>query len=237
MRTFHGYVEELALRRHPSLNPKLWDGDRLRPEVREALLRFAKAWQGFAKIPDNMVRDVWMVGGNASYFYSDGSDIDVHLLVDRSALGHGPIVDDFLKDRKTLWGLKHQATVRGYALEPYAQDVTERPPPGQGAYSLTTDSWVQRPSESEYDPSQDTVLAGKVAHWQSVVDKAVAADAGADAVGSIKDRLAAMRKAGISRGGELNPENLVFKEVRSSGHLQKITDYLRRKGDQALSLA
>jgi hypothetical protein len=236
VRTFHGYLQEVSLRRRPELNPKLWDADRLRPDVREALLRFGKVWQGFAKIPDRLVQDITLVGGNASYYYTDGSDLDVHLLIDKAQLGYGEIVDEFLRDRKTLWGLKHKVTVKGYPVEPYAQDVKELSPVGQGVYSLVMDDWVQRPALSEYDPEQDPNLGRKVRHWQRLVDKTVDQDLGPDQAYSLRERIKLMRKAGITRGGELNPSNLVFKDLRNTGHLTKLTEYLRGRSDQSLSL-
>jgi hypothetical protein len=221
------FSEAIAINCHDKLNPRLWDGERLKPEVKEALIKFGRAWMNFAKIPEHAVQDIIMVGGNASYCYNESSDIDVHLLVDRSQLGFGPIVDEFLQDRKTLWTLKHAVKVKGYSVEPYAQDVTHGIPKGQGVYSLTLDSWISRPHQSEYDPSQDEHLDKKVSHWKRSIDKAIDEDRGADEINRIKVRISEMRKAGLSRLGELSPENLIFKSLRNDGYLQKMTDYSR----------
>lgn len=230
------FSEALGLRRNDQLNPKLWDGSRLRPEVRTALLNFGEAWRKYAGIPESEVKDVIMVGGNAGYYYNDASDIDVHLLVDRSRLGMGPIVDEHLKDRKTLWSIRHDVRVKGYQVEPYAQDISERPPAGQGVYSLMNDRWLNQPVHDGYDPETDLRVARKVSHWQRMIDRLVGDAHGLDEFDAMKNKMADMRSKGIARGGELDPDNLVFKALRISGHLDKMSDYVKNKQVADLSI-
>jgi hypothetical protein len=45
-----------------------------------------------------------------------------------------------------------------------------------------------------------------------------------------------MRKAAIQRAGEYAPENLVFKELRNRGYVEKVWNYLRDLGDKELSV-
>ena len=52
----------------------------------------------------------------------------------------------------------------------------------------------------------------------------------------LKGRLKGMRSAAIEKGGESAPENLVFKELRNRGYLDKMNDYLRNLEDKDLSL-
>ena len=53
---------------------------------------------------------------------------------------------------------------------------------------------------------------------------------------NIKGRLKGMRSAAIEKGGEYAPENLVFKELRNRGYLDKMNDYVRNLEDEDLSL-
>lgn len=204
--------------------------------MRETLIRFGNAWRDFAKIPQQAVTDILMVGGNASYCYNDSSDIDVHLVVDRGQLGFGPIVDEFLADRKSLWTMKHAIRVKGYPVEPYAQDVSQAAPAGQGVFSLTRNEWVQKPTQTGYDPSQDTNLEGKVTHWKNTIDKALRDNRSVEEMKRLKDRISEMRKSGIALHGEFSPENLVFKALRNDGYLDKINDHARNLLDKSLSL-
>jgi hypothetical protein len=45
-----------------------------------------------------------------------------------------------------------------------------------------------------------------------------------------------MRSAGLKKSGEFSVENLVFKELRNLGYLDKINDYIKSSQDQRLSL-
>ena len=44
---------------------------------------------------------------------------------------------------------------------------------------------------------------------------------------NLKGRLKGMRSSAIEKGGESAPENLVFKELRNRGYLDKMAKYLR----------
>jgi len=114
---------------------------KLKPEVRKALLKFADTWADYASIPKNLIQDVIMVGGNVNYNYTDKSDIDVHLIIDRNKLGQRRLVDDYLQSKKVLWTLTHNVKVYGYSLEPYAQDPVTSYPKGQGVFSLKDNKW------------------------------------------------------------------------------------------------
>ena len=51
----------------------------------------------------------------------------------------------------------------------------------------------------------------------------------------LKGRLKGMRSSAIEKGGEYAPENLVFKELRNRGYLDKMNDYVRNLEDEDLS--
>lgn len=227
---------DLMLRYHDALNPKLWDGFTLNKSVRDKLLFFAMEWSKFTEIPWVLVQDVLMTGGNANFNWTETSDIDVHLLIDRTQLSAGPMTDSYLKAMKELWTAKHSATIMGYPLEPYAQDVREPLPNGQGVYSIQRSEWVVKPVHGNYDFENDPVLQTKVAAYQGSIDRLIASGAGHDDFANLKKKIAAMRGDGIKRYGEFSHENLLFKALRNTGYLQKITDHLKDFEDRALSL-
>ena len=70
---------------HQELNSKLFDKDNfLKEDVREHLIDIAEVF--IEDLKENniplKVRDYWLVGSNASYNYTDKSDIDVHIIAD-----------------------------------------------------------------------------------------------------------------------------------------------------------
>jgi hypothetical protein len=230
---------KISLEYHNELNPKLWNGARLKPDVREALILFGNAWADFAKIPRSMIMDIIMTGGNANYNYTAKSDIDVHLVMDRYAFAPGvskEFVDEYFQDKKVLWTLTHDINILGYSLEPYAQDNVDRYPANQGVYSLTRDRWIQFPNKGDYNFQDDPGLKRKVLFYKRMINKAIKDKMDMIAIKEIKNKIRNMRGAAIVKGGEFSFENLVFKELRNTGYLDKINKYEQLLKNKSLSL-
>ena len=230
--------EDISLQYHNNLNPKLWDDGKLKSEVRGKLIQFAETWRDFAMIPKEMVQDIVMTGGNANYNYTDQSDIDVHLVVDRDGFGlPRDFIDQFLQDKKILWTMTHpDIKVYGYPLEPYAQDPSETIPMNQGQYSLMNDQWIQMPTNLNIDFTGNQVLQDKVDHYKQVIDRLIRSNASSNALKAIKNKITSARGPAIAKGGEFSLENLVFKELRNQGYIDKIDMYTKSEQDKALSL-
>lgn len=238
MKTFQRFICEewqSTAKFHTELNPVLWEKERLRPAISSKLLGFAHAWAAFAKIPPNLIDDILLVGGSAGYNYTDKSDLDVHLLLDRNKLGKRDLVDELLQTKKNLWGLQHQVMIAGLPVEGYAQDHTEGHPKSQGIYSIQHDKWVTKP---ELPPIMDTnsnAFKSKVQSYIDRIDHLIKTNATLDKFKALKDRLKDMRSAGLQRGGEYDESNIVFKELRNSGVLDRMTSYVRTLEDKNLS--
>lgn len=231
-------LEKTSLAYHDKLNEKIWDDDKLRPEVRKVLLSIADKWREFASIPKNAVKEVQLTGGNANYNYTDLSDLDVHLVTDFSKLSVGKdFVDDYLFDKKAMWADSHNIKVRGYPVELYAQPLSEKPHVGQGVYSLSADKWIQKPDFLSLDFSKDKHLENKTDYFMKRIDKLI--DSHTDDLNvlkKVKDRIHGMRGAGIQKAGEFSFENLVYKELRNKGYLDKLSNYIKSIEDKNLSL-
>jgi hypothetical protein len=77
----------------------------------------------------------------------------------------------------------------------------------------------------------------KTKEWMNIIDDLI--DSKSDdkqAFKRLKMRLKGMRSSAIEKGGESAPENLVFKELRNRGYLDKMSKYLRNLEDEDLSL-
>jgi hypothetical protein len=228
---------KISLQYHNKLNPKLWIGNKLKPEVRKTLIKFAYAWAEFANIKKNLIKDIIMTGGNSNYNYTSKSDIDVHIVVDKNKLGaNRPMVDDYLQSKKMLWTLTHDVKVYGYSLEPYAQDQNEKFPVGQGTYSLLKNEWLQEPKHGSYNFNKDQHLKNKVLYYMKMIDHMISSKMGIDVFDKLKNKLKNMRSSGIEKGGEFSFENLVFKELRNKGYLNKMDKYEKTFKDKELSL-
>jgi len=71
-----------AVKFNNKLNPALWQGQNMKPEVREQLLAIAEDFKEFLGLSDLEVKDITVSGSNAGYTYTPNSDIDLHLVVD-----------------------------------------------------------------------------------------------------------------------------------------------------------
>jgi len=238
---FSKFKEETTLEYHDTLNPKIWQDAKLKSEIKGKLLQIADAWREFAKIHPETITDIILTGGNANYNYTSQSDLDLHLIINRGEFNGSMIdrvfVDEYLQDKKILWTLTHGGiNIYGYPVELYAQDINDQPHSGQGVYSVMYDHWIQEPEYLNLNFESDPNLQDKVNFYKDMIDKLIDQQADSEAIDTLKDRIKSMRGDSIAQGGEFAFGNLVFKELRNAGYLDKLSDYDKTRKDKALSL-
>lgn len=244
MKSFTQFLNESpfhsTLRYNEKLNPALWDEDgHLDPIVRAHLLAIAKEWQDTAYITDDVLTDIIMTGGNCNYNYTDESDIDVHLVVDMALM---PVTDpdlltDYIKTKKDIWADRHNdITIKGYPVELYAQDISVVYNNDHGVYSLMFDKWLVFPQHFDNIDYNDPVFVGKVNKFMRSINTAIKDKVPVDVAKELMKAITSPRANAIATGGEFAQDNLVFKELRNRGYLQKISDYIRKTSDAQLSL-
>jgi hypothetical protein len=211
------------------LNPKIWRGSELDPQVADKLKEIAAAFVDFVAIELDIV-DLTITGSNANYTWTEYSDLDLHVIV-------AGIPDDNSRElfnaKKTLWGDQHDITVKGLPVECYVQGEDEKHH-STGVYSLLDSAWIIEPKkikpqvdDSAVDAKKDSVLHDiEVALLSKDLDK----------IRTVKDKITQMRKAGLARAGEWSTENLVFKIIRNLGLIDQIAEKIRELEDQELSL-
>lgn len=228
-------AEERTLQYHDSLNPKLWSGDTLKSDVRAKLSIIARTWAEFANIKSDAIVDIILVGGNANYNYTDFSDIDLHVVIDTSRMPDCKLLDDYLKDKKQLWSLIHDIKIYSHDVELYAQDRSVAYTMGQGVYSIKNDEWLVHP-QRECPDLDDPAIKSKVDQYKEKINTLIDSNADDAAFESLKTKFRDMRSAGLKRSGEFSVENLVFKELRNQGDLDRMVNYIRSRQDKELSL-
>ena len=227
---------KLTLQSHESLNPKLWNDEKLDADVYRALNRIGKEWADFANIPASAIKDVILTGGNANYNYTKYSDLDLHLVVDKEKIDCPAVLDDYLQSKKQLWALTHDIKVKGQPVELYAQDYRDPFREGQGIYSLQSNKWLQEPTKYKINRNHPEVTR-KVKELMFQIDALIDSNSNdISAFKNLKQKLRGMRASAIEKGGESAPENLVFKELRNRGYLDKMSSHLRKLEDRDLSL-
>jgi hypothetical protein len=236
---FKKYLSESitqTLEYHDQLNPSLWDGNLLKSEVKDKLIQIAHIWIQFANIPENAVEDLLVVGGNANYNYTQYSDIDLHILVDKSKIANCPeILDDYLKDKKFIWSETHDIKIYNHDVEVYAQDINEAVPANQGSYSLLSDKWIKEPQRENVN-LDDPELHNKIKSHIHKIEHLISTSADDKSFEKLKEKFKNMRNSGLKKAGEFSIENLAFKELRNLGYFDKVNEYIRSKQDEKLSL-
>ena len=107
MKSFSQFNEDLTLQYHNILNQQLFDGDNLKPEVRQKMLAVADLWLDFIGIDKDQIDDILFTGGNASFGYNQYSDLDIHILMHVSNLGgNEKFINDYLYDKKMMFSIK-----------------------------------------------------------------------------------------------------------------------------------
>ena len=228
--------ETISLRFTDILNPVFWIGDSLKPEVREALMRFAKAFAAYVDLDDRAIADVILLGGNAGYNYTAMSDLDVHLVVDPKYIPdcNPDLLDEFYMDKKTLWELTHKVTIFGAKAEPYIERPGVTRKKSQGVYSLMRQAWIQKPEKME-DELDEKELEKKVKDLKHKIDTYIKNE-DPEALNSLVKKLRVGRGVSLQKYGEYGFENMVFKELRNQGYVDKIRSTVVNLKSRSLSL-
>ena len=226
-----------------TLNPKIWENPEnpqkatMVPKVKNALLKIAEKFIDYLG-EDVFVEDIVLTGSLANFNWSEYSDFDLHILVDLQQFeDEAPLYKELYNLKKQVFNDKHDIKIFGYDVELYAQD-NEEPHFATGVYSVMNDEWVTKPKqlENEIDKS---VLEKKIKNWTEKIDKVIESENSEDdkkIIDSIKEKLKDYRKSGLEKEGELSYENLVFKFLRRSGHIEKLFDISNKALDKELSI-
>ena len=141
------FGEDLKL--HKTLNPVLWtDDNKLRSSVNNKIRKIVKLFKDELKEwgIDLIIKDIVIVGSNASYNYTSNSDIDVHIVADIDKLNcnqrHLQIIYDLFK---TNFNNKYDIDFHNISVELYVEDYN-KPAKSNGRYSIISNKWLSLPS-------------------------------------------------------------------------------------------
>lgn len=211
-----------------TLNPILWNNEQLKTEVRYKLMLIANHFQQFAKIKKPVVIDITISGSNASYGYSEFSDIDLHIVVkmDKS-------LEDYYNAKKNEYNSKFNIKIKDIDVELYVQDSSLKHH-SAGIYSILHDSWISQPKHQAPSVSEQEVKS-KARNYAGQINAAIKSHDLGISLNVLSD-LYRLRKAGLEEGGENSVENLAFKLLRSRGQLTKLKNFIDKLQSDELSL-
>lgn len=224
-----------ALEYHDKLNPLVWDeNNQLRPEVSAAIKKIVNLFvdQQEIKIP---VLDVYILGSNASYNYSPTSDLDVHIITNYEEMScDEQLIQTLFNALKTNFNKDYDFTIHGINVELYVQDVKSTTI-SNGIYSMKDKQWIKFPEKVE-NPKTEII---DIDLFNKYKDKATSTLYNANSSQEIEDTindLYLLRQQSLTKDGEFGDGNLIFKEIRSLGLLDKLKDRKKELVSQELTV-
>lgn len=233
LKDFDNFRLSDAISFHDELNPVLWDGQELRPEVKEQLLYIAKDFLEELGVNDLDVTDITVSGSNAAFSYTPHSDLDLHILVDLSKMDNNEIYKELFNAKKTIYNDTHNITIHGVPVELYVQDARE-PVVSLGEYSILHDEWLRIPTKRRANLDQ-TATKAKYEKLHRVITKALQSK-NIVQVEQILKKIKQYRQAGLDHGGEFGPENLAYKILRKQGLITKLYDLRNKLHSEELTI-
>lgn len=226
-----------------SLNPKVWknptdpEKSTMIPKVREALERIAEEFIDYLG-DDIFIDDIVLTGSLANFNWSEYSDFDLHIHIDMSQFeDEKDLYKELFDLKKYIFNERHNIKIYGYDVEVYAQDIRELHY-SSGVYSVMNSEWIENPKKINFELDKN-ILKEKINCWTSKIDKAIESSTPEDDVEvleHLRKKLKEYRKSGLEKDGELSYENLVFKYLRRSGHIERLFDSSNKALDKQLSV-
>jgi predicted GNAT family acetyltransferase len=218
---------------HKELNPKLWEDNKLDPEVRDQLLLIAEDFVEYLGLSNLKVKDVTISGSNAAYSYTPHSDLDLHILVDFNELPENEVYQELFTAKKTLYNDAHDITVHDVPVELYVQDINQ-PVQSLGEYSIVHDKWIRIPKKrrANFDEVATKAKYEKLGDLIELALKSKDPKRVKDTIDLVKR----YRKSGLDKAGEFGPENLAYKAVRKQGLVQALYDLKSELHAEKLSI-
>jgi len=222
-----------AIAFHDQLNPKLFHGKHLRPDVDEQLKVIAQDFLSELGVRDLDVKDITISGSNAAYSYTPNSDLDLHILVDLSQYSDDVVYQELFHAKKNLYNDSHDITINGIPVELYVQDAN-LPVVSLGEYSILQNKWLKIPSKRRSNLDQ-TATKQKYEKLSKVAEYALHTK-DLSKLKKVLETIKRYRQAGLDFGGEFGPENLAYKMLRSQGIITKLYDLRDKLHSQRLSI-
>jgi len=236
-----GYLEENKIEEeveiHKELNPKIWDkNNELLEDVESKIYDIVDEFKKQLK-KDNVkldIADIYILGSNANYNYTDTSDLDVHIIANESFdcdEKHLPLIYNVYK---SLFNLKYDISINGINVEIYVENVDDFQNVSTAIYSIKK-GWIKEPSQENIPQIDEDKLEKMVAEWEDKYLKLIAIPTIKNIEDYINDLYDERRKS-IKNDGEFGLGNLMFKEIRRLKYLENLKKLRTDLKNKELSL-
>jgi len=239
-------IQEKSIFVDDNLCSDFWDtGNKLKKEIRAHLLKIALDFYSGVKFTHGkkVIKDIYFTGSLAGYNYHEQSDVDIHIVLDYSMLDDNEeLLDNYFKFAKSEWNGKHDITIKGRVVEIGIDNVINNNH-HDGVYSLIHDKWVKEPTKQAEDAVDGEEIdryakkiMGKIDTLMqdyALSDAEDAASVAYDKAKELKHKIKEMRQKALDSKKELySVGNLVFKSLRNSGYMEKLSDFMHEMYDK-----
>ena len=217
---------------HNELNPKLFQDDKLKPEIRQRILDIVDEFLDSLRIKIDVL-DIQLLGSNASYNYTDYSDMDIHIITNFEMLDASQeIVNALFTLEKTNFNRNYDIFIKQIPVELYIEDVNSGAI-SNGIYSVMKDKWVKYPKKITEIPEYDISIPFE--KWKTIIQKALHTG-NKEELKNIVNTLYMIRKNSIAVDGEYGKGNQLFKELRNLGFVELVKEKIKKLTSKELSL-
>lgn len=239
-----GILDSFKIQKY--LNPYIWenyksdnfDEIKLKGTLRADILKIAKLFIESFNIEGIEIDDILFVGSLANYNWSDYSDVDIHVVLNKSQFdGDDDIIQELFDAKRAIFNDKHEISIKGYDVELYAQDTNEILD-ATGIYSVLYAKWIKTPPKLNTSFNKKVII-DKVKSFNytlKAIENMEDIDKKIETIDKLKDKIKKYRKSGLHKGGEYSNENLVFKYLRRSGYMEKLSDLKNSLIDKQLTI-
>lgn len=234
-------VEASSFDTNDTLEPEIWIGEEIRPEIREKLIKIAMDFVEGLPI-DVDVKDITLTGSLANYNWSNYSDVDLHIIVDFLEVDENlALVKSFFDNARMKWNNDHDIKMKGYDVEIYVENEGESHK-SSGLFSLMNNDWIKRPKK--YRANIDFLAAKHKARdiefQVNIVSNLITAkkyDTALKNIERLKAKIRNMRRAGLeSKLQEFSIENIAFKILRRNDTLGYLNDLKKKAYDDKMTV-
>lgn len=233
------YLEFLNENRfyNETLNPKFWNDDNFNQRIRGKLLIIANDFFNSLELKNTEIKDIILTGSLSNYNYTKYSDLDIHIIINfKDVDNNTELVKIALDNKRIVWNIKHNITIKNHDVELYLQDISEKHN-ASGIFSLMNNEWLIKPKYNQPNVDEDKIDR-KTKHYQEIIDKLITLsndkeinlsdiDTYFNYAKKLKEKIHTERKEGLdTKEKEFSIENLIFKELRNSGHFGKLIDII-----------
>lgn len=218
-----------------NLNQKLWQNNELKPTIRQKIEEIvSKFIKGLEELKIAIkIEDIRIVGSNASYNYTEDSDLDIHIVVDLNEYSEEQrnLIKLIFDYYKSSFNDKYEIYIKGIPVELYIEDQSNTSV-SNGVYSVYKDEWLKFPEIIEKKDidikKQFDYVLNQYKKIRREQDKTEAQ--------KLLDTLYFNRKMSLALEGEYGVDNLVFKKFRACGYLEELKKFIKSEESKELSL-